>query len=126
MEVRPNVFCPSCSGLFGVKGEGMMELEPSEPLLEAFGEEEEEDDEEMVRILVTSACHMTPHVVLQGSEFSDEEDEGDSEVEGMEDGEGGEEQDASHVTGQNVDGVTVVLEKKAVSQESSCPESVSD
>ena len=81
-------------------------------MLEAFGEEEEEDDEEMVRILVTSACHMTPHVVLQGSEFSDEEDEGDSEVEGMEDGEGGEEQDVSHVTGQNVDGVTVVLEKK--------------
>ena len=44
MEFRLNVFCPT--GLSGVKGEGMMELEPSEPLLEAFGEEEEEDDEE--------------------------------------------------------------------------------
>ena len=58
MEFRPDVFCPT--GLSGVKGEGMMELEPSAPLLEAFGEEEEEGDEEMVRILVTSACHMTP------------------------------------------------------------------
>lgn len=40
----------------------MMELEPSEPLLEAFGEEEEEEeeeDEEMVGKLITSACHMT-------------------------------------------------------------------
>ena len=47
-------------GLSGVKGEGMMELEPSEPLLEVYevveeedsneGEEEEED-EDMVRVV---------------------------------------------------------------------------
>ena len=47
------------TGLAGVKGEGMMELEPSEPLLEAYGTEEEDcneedEDEEMVTVAMAA------------------------------------------------------------------------
>ncbi len=54
-DIRDRIFL--ASGLAGVKGE-MMELEPSEPLIEVYLEEEKEEDDIIEEDMVTDTCRV--------------------------------------------------------------------